>query len=383
MNSSKKYDVAFISNGLVFGGAERFSISVINGLHEKGYKPLVILLSNENPLLKELHEGIDVHIMKRSFRYDLSVSWRIKKIITENNISKVFCVETFPFILGKLAFYGNSKVVFYLSLHNSLPISFKQKLFDIFYLSVFNKTDIAMFICQFQQHCFEKYYFFKPKLYKVIYNGIDTARYNWQEQPIGNKETPGWKQDLGLGQEDKTILMVGRISIEKGHKYAISALKILHDKQPVHKTHLVIVGSGDANLKASLEKQVESLKLQKYVHFAGAHQDVRPYLLGADMFTLTSFSETFSLAALEAMACGLPVSLTNVGGAAEMVRDEKTGMLSIKNDPESIAASWFSVLNGHQNKAKIAEYIQNNFSLNKMISEYEEILKLRKLENNF
>jgi glycosyltransferase involved in cell wall biosynthesis len=301
------------------------------------------------------------------------VSWKIRKILQNRGITKVFCVESFPLFMGKLALYFNPNVRFYVSLHNSLPISNGQRIRDIIYLSVFRKTDIALFICRYQKDCFQKYYHFSPGNYEVIYNGTDMERYHWPDPRFDNGSLPEWKNKLGLGYSDKTILMVGRISIEKAHSDAIRALKYLHETLHT-KAHLVIVGGGDTKLLTDLQNLVSRENLSRYVHFMGSHSDVRPFLHHADLFTLTSFSETFSLAALEAMACGLPLSLTDVGGAAEMISSKSLGELSIKQDPESIAVSWKTILEGSFDKSSISNFTWKNFSLSKMIENYEAIL---------
>jgi glycosyltransferase involved in cell wall biosynthesis len=92
----------------------------------------------------------------------------------------------------------------------------------------------------------------------------------------------------------------------------------------------------------------------------------------ADVFTLTSYSiETFSLAALEAMSSGVPCSLTNIGGAAEMIFDH-TGKLSQSRDPLSIAQSWFELLQKDFDPMSLHSYVAENFSLDKMLRNYKQ-----------
>lgn len=374
MQPNPEIPVAFISNGLTVGGAERFSLNLINALVKRGIKPLVILLSDHNPLLYELSTSVEYIVLSRRFRYDLSVSWKIRRILRERGIRKVFCVESFPLMMGKFALFFDPSVTFYVSLHNSLPISKGQQLRDYVYLSLFRKTDIALFICNYQKDCFRKYYGFSPSRYEVIYNGTDTQRYHWPDERYPAGEFPAWKKAIGLGEKDKTILMIGRISIEKAHTEAVKALAHLH-RQLDTRAHLVIVGGGDEALLQQVKALVDKEQLGDYVHFMGSHSDVRPFLQYTDLFTLTSFSETFSLAALEATASGLPVSLTHVGGAAEMVVHPWIGELSEKNNPASIAGSWKTILEGRYDRAKISRFTQEQFSLETMIGHYETILR--------
>jgi glycosyltransferase involved in cell wall biosynthesis len=97
------------------------------------------------------------------------------------------------------------------------------------------------------------------------------------------------------------------------------------------------------------------------------------YYKAASLFTLTSESETFSLAALEAMAFGLPAVLTNVGGAAEMVTDYHNGFLVPPRDPEKIADGWKKALSFSFDSSVIRKQVVNNFSINQMVKNYLQV----------
>jgi glycosyltransferase involved in cell wall biosynthesis len=362
--------IVFVSNGLKVGGAEKFSLNLINGFAECGHQPILILLDNDNPLLKDLNKTVKTYIFKRNFRYDLGVSRKIREVILKEQVKKVICIEIFPFFLAKLFFQRNKNILFYLSLHNSLPISRKQHLFDITYLKTFRKSDVAIFICHYQKKCFREKYHLKPYHSVVIYNGIDVDYFSAErsKNEILQKLFQ-WKSGLGLKENSRVILMIGRLSTEKDHPNAIAALSYLR-KQLNFDAHLVVVGGGPADYLKYLQTRCTELGIGDFVHFTGPVSEVRPYLLLADIFTLTSFSETFSIAALEALSCGTPCSLTNVGGAAEMIGNEEIGILCEPGNPASIAASWKKLLTTSISRAHIAAYTASHFSLQKMMNEY-------------
>jgi glycosyltransferase involved in cell wall biosynthesis len=114
------------------------------------------------------------------------------------------------------------------------------------------------------------------------------------------------------------------------------------------------------------------------VIFCGEQRDVRPYLWAADLFTLTSaMIETFSVAALEAMACGLPCVLTNISGAREMVFDGFNGYLVPPSDPMSLAAGWTKVMRDHSkfSPIRIRSFIEEKFTVDKCVSAYQQLIE--------
>jgi hypothetical protein len=99
---------------------------------------------------------------------------------------------------------------------------------------------------------------------------------------------------------------------------------------------LVLIGEGPE--RSSIEAQVRQRQLEPYFRLLGLHTDVARFLPAADVFLLTSISEGIPLTVIEAMAAGLPVVATRVGGAGEIVEDGQTGLLARAQDDRTLSA---------------------------------------------
>lgn len=374
-HQTKKENIVFIIQGLVRGGAEFFLINLVNRLLTKDIQPIVIVLSKDIPMLHEIDPAIKTYTLSRKFKYDLSISKRIAKIVYDVDAHKVFCVGTFCFFLAKLGMLLRPDIKFYLSLHSTVPLSFKEQVFDTFYLKLMRRIDETIFICHSQKTYYAEKFHHKPVKTTVIYNGIDT---NFS-YPMNSSELTETRerirQELGISEQAKIILKVANIRKEKGHLYAINALNVLH-KHYDTEAHIIFVGWCPDEYYQELKERAAQHDLINSVHFVGPRTDVRPYLAAADVFTLTSYSvETFSIAALEAMSFGIPCSLTEIGGASEMIEPHKTGLLSIPKNETSIAKTWHELLTKQYDRDYIRHYVKSRFSSENTATEYHKVLK--------
>lgn len=140
---------------------------------------------------------------------------------------------------------------------------------------------------------------------------------------------------LGCALSEYVIGSVGRMVPIKGHAVLLDAFKKLAMEDSAWR--LVLVGDGP--LRAALETEVTAAGLEDRVLFAGARDDVPTLLSAFDVFALPSNSEGLSIALLEAMAAGLPIVATAVGGNPELISDGRTGWLVAADDPEALAAA--------------------------------------------
>jgi UDP-glucose:(heptosyl)LPS alpha-1,3-glucosyltransferase len=152
----------------------------------------------------------------------------------------------------------------------------------------------------------------------VIYNGIDLEAFHPR---LRDAHRSAMRQRLGIPQHSPVHLHVGAGFERKGVLRLIEAFA--RSRQP--DAHLVIVGRDKMQTRA--ERLASSRGIASRVHFAGAQEDVRPWYGSADSFALASLYDPFPNAALEAMACGLPVIATPQCGTAELIEEGKNGFV--------------------------------------------------------
>jgi N-acetyl-alpha-D-glucosaminyl L-malate synthase BshA len=138
---------------------------------------------------------------------------------------------------------------------------------------------------------------------------------------------------------------------------------------------LVMVGDGPDRVHA--EDEARTLGLEHEIHFLGKIDVVAPLLANADCFLLPSESESFGLSALEALACGVPVVASNVGGLPEVVRDGITGALRQPGDVEGMAAAVVEILTDRDRwtamSTAAAADARARFALADVVAQYESL----------
>lgn len=139
------------------------------------------------------------------------------------------------------------------------------------------------------------------------------------------------------------------------------------------KAKLLMVGDGPDRVKA--EQECRELKICDHVRFLGKQEQVEEVLSISDLFLIPSGSETFGLAALEAMSCGVPVVSSNIGGLPEVNIDGETGYLCELGDVEHMGECATKILTDaklHEKMSKAARKRAEIFEMDKVVSEYEE-----------
>jgi|SRR5579862_2975887 len=185
----------------------------------------------------------------------------------------------------------------------------------------------------------------------LLPNGISS---NWLSDRIGIHEDEG--AILSCGNEidprsERVVLAVGRLSREKAFDDLVVAIYKLQEITPNLLLRLWIVGEGPE--RARIEQTARDLKMLDRVRLVGHVRDVRPYYRKADVLAISSLSEGSPNVLLEAMAAGVPIAATAVGGIPEIVTDKKTALVVPPGDPEAMANALALLLSQSQLSEKL------------------------------
>ena len=185
---------------------------------------------------------------------------------------------------------------------------------------------------------------------EIVPNGIDTKRYN------ASVDQSAVKGRYGVHPDEKLVLCVGRLVPQKGIEYLIRAVPQIARRYPNSK--FIIVGEGW--LRGHLEYIARSTGHQWKITFTGWIQDQELIALlnSADALVVPSIYEPFGIVALEGMAAGVPVVASDVGGLAEIVEHEHTGILAYSRSPESIAWAVGRVLSDPDHSKEMVQNAQ-------------------------
>ncbi len=150
-----------------------------------------------------------------------------------------------------------------------------------------------------------------------------------------DEEVGALRNRLNLPAGEAVILSAGRLSFEKGHRDLVESVAILRQRRPGLPFRVVLAGEGPE--RNALERLCASLGLSNTVLFVGQQRDLRPYYSLADLLVLPSHSEGSPNVLLEAVAAGIPVVATAVGGVPEIVANESSALLVEKRDTRAMA----------------------------------------------
>jgi glycosyltransferase involved in cell wall biosynthesis len=207
----------------------------------------------------------------------------------------------------------------------------------------------------------------------VIYNGVDSAHF---ESTAVFEDAKRLRARLGVTPQGLLIGTVGRMRPEKNQEVLLTTLRSLR----AARVDATLVLAGDGPQRDYLRRRAVELEVADRVHFIGELDDVRPALAAMDVFVLPSIAvESFSNAALEAMAIGRPVILSDVGGAREMIDDGVEGYVVSPTElaarlPALIAALYSDTRKRQQMGRAARSRAQTRFSVSGMVAAYRALL---------
>jgi glycosyltransferase involved in cell wall biosynthesis len=213
-----------------------------------------------------------------------------------------------------------------------------------FEVGMIKRASRVIAVSDFTRRELRKYYNIPENRIRVVHNGVDTHKF----QPVKDKQKV--KVELGLNPEDTVILSVGRLYARKGLFTLIEAMPSVIKQ--FKRAKFVISGKGQNDEMTKLYAHAERLGVRDNIIFTGYYPDKKlPKLYqAADVFAFSTFYEHHPFAILEALATGLPVVTTTVGGISETIETGKNGLLVKPADSKQFSEALLYLLE-HQTEA--------------------------------
>jgi glycosyltransferase involved in cell wall biosynthesis len=347
------------------GGTERLVVQLARALHSR-HPMTVCCLDEPGEWSKEIERvGIPVVTIGRRPGFRPDVAKRIADVGAAHGIDLVHCHHYSPFIYATMSCWWRSVPVIFTE-HgrtSDAPASRKRRLAN----QLFGRIPARIFAVSgdLKQHMVREG--FDASRIGVIYNGIE------REPSFDDGARARARAIIGAKPSDLVIGAVGRLDPVKNLGTLLEALRQLTDRFPSAR----VVFIGDGPTRESLVRQAGELNLGPHVAFLGYRSDVRALLPGLDVYANTSIFEGVSLTILEAMATGLPVVATRVGGTPEVVVDGESGLLVPTRDPGALAVALEGALGNPGLRTRLGasarSRVERLFLLDRMIADYASV----------
>lgn len=372
--------VCHLITGLADGGAEAVLYRLCT-FPQPGYRHIVVALGPEDkyaPMLREA--GVETHCLGLARgRLTLAAIIRLYGMLRR---FKPHVVQTWMYhanLVGGLAarLAGRSNVVWGLHHTTLVPGTTGKSTLLVNRLCGWLSGSIPSHIvaCAENARLVHEEYGYDPSKFVVVPNGYETGKFALDE-------TAGAaiRQELGIGTQLPVVGLVGRWHPDKDHLTLIAAFARVTGHFPDAK--FLLAGTGCSDDNAALVAQIKDHGLQGAVRLLGRRGDIPAIMNALDLHVLSSRSEAFPNVVAEAMACGTPCVVTDVGDAALIVGN--TGWVVPPRDPERLAEAIVEALRERtdakqwQSRSRAArQRILNEFSLEDMVERYHRVWGLK------
>jgi len=354
-SSSRILRIGHVTQGLDMGGQEKLLVEFARHADHNLFDLHFISLGGLGPLAPALEEqGWRVTALDSPGGLKPRLVFRLARLF--RGLDVVHTHDDRPLIYGAFAArLARVPTVVHTHHHGRLPHITRRQSFLIRWAARLT----SRFVCVSQDSArFMEQQGVPATKVSTLWNGIDLERFAYHGYCPGGP-----------------FVTVARLSPEKGLDVLLRAMPLILRTESG--AHLEIAGDGP--LRSELERLAAELQIQNRVRFLGEVQDIPTLLARASLFVLPSHSEGISLTLLEAMARGLPIVATKVGGNAEVVIDGETGFLVPPNNPAALADT-IRQLFGNDDKCQMLgragrRRVEAHFDIRAVLAEYERLYR--------
>jgi glycosyltransferase involved in cell wall biosynthesis len=287
--------------------------------------------------------GLKLHIVREKFAYDPAVISAMRHLIEayDPDIVQTHGVKSHFLLRLTGAHRRHRWIAFH---HGYTWTDLKVRLYNRLDRWSLPASSRVVTVCQAFASAMERIGIPRERI-TIQHNSVNTFL------PVSTDAVAKLRQKLRIPDDAKVLLNVGRLSREKGQAELIKALAILRKQSTDPKLRLVLVGYGPDRRRLEYTADVEGVA--DWVIFAGHQGDVVPYYSMADLMVLSSRTEGSPNVLLEAMAAGLPIVATAVGGVPEIVCDAKAALLVQTQNPVALARGMLQILDDQNLRARL------------------------------
>jgi glycosyltransferase involved in cell wall biosynthesis len=315
------------------GGAERHMVTLARLLGERFNVVLVHIKQRRVLLDDDVRASLQrVEALEVPRGFSLRGIRQLAQVIDECGADVVLCANPFPLAYAQAArIWARRRYRVVEIYHTTVLRSWSGRLNMLFYRPLFWLAHQLVFVCETQRRHWAARGVWARRV-TTIHNGVDTERFR---PDAATDAAHAVRRRYGFADDDLVVGLCAVFRPEKAHLDLLEAVARL--KREGLRWRVLLIGDG--KMRPTVERAIERLELGDQVRITGLLADVRPEISACDAVALVSTAiETFSIAALEAMAMGKPMVMSDIGGAREQVADGSNGFLFPPGDVEALAA---------------------------------------------
>lgn len=339
-NDGAPLRVLLLISNLEFGGAQRQVVELANHLDPERFEVHVGSLSDYLPLA----DGIRlppgrVHVIQKSFKYDLSVVPRLRALLRRLRIdlvqSYLFDADVAARLAGRMA----GAIVVGAERNTDYTLKPQQR---AAYRLTRGCVDLIVANSRAGAAFNQRLLGYDPAFYRVVHNGVDTGRFR-------PGDGAALRRELGIGPDERVVGMFASFKRQKNHPLAFAAARTVTRRLP--RARFVFVGDmlwaglhGSAEYKQRMDALVDELGIRPRCLFLGNRSDVAELYRACDVTLLPSLFEGTPNVVLESLASGVPVVATDVADNRLLVPEGEAGHVVALGDADALAARLVDLL---------------------------------------
>lgn len=361
----------WVIGNLIVGGAEHQLLHLLSQLDRQRFTSHIVTFRSGGALESDfVHAGVEVAHVERRDRWDVSLLWRLTKLLYERRADVVVTFLPPATLYGLLA-ARLARVPVRIATERGTGYAIPRWSHRIYMwlenlalrdstLVIPNSEAGREFVLRRGVH---------PSKTRVIYNGL-------RPLPTPTLNVEEIRKRIGIPPGGPIVGMAASLTSKKDHRTFISAAAMVLEQEP--SARFILVGEGP--LRPQIEEYCKNLGITAYVRLVGAQSDISNWLNAFDIVVLSSVDrEGCSNVLMEAQSLGKPVVATRIGGNVELVEDQRTGLLVPPSDPSKMASAILDMLNDPVRRWQMGEhgkqYVSAKFASDKYVNLWESTLE--------